>query len=233
MKIAWFSCGVTSAIACKLSLEKYPDVELYYMETGSHHPDNKRFIKECENWYGKPIKIIQSAYQDHFDVVEKSRFINSPFGARCTTELKIRPRQRLEQEENIQLYILGFDITEIDRARRFQERYPDIKCYFPLIEQNLTKENCLCLLKKQNIEIPVMYKLGYHNNNCIGCVKGGAGYWNKIRKDFPVEFERMAKIEREINHSCLKNYFLDELPLNVGNNPEELQAQCSLFCNVI
>ena len=23
------------------------------------------------------------------------------------------------------------------------------------------------------IEIPVMYRLGYNNNNCVGCVKGG------------------------------------------------------------
>ena len=30
-----------------------------------------------------------------------------------------------------------------------------------------------------------MYDLGYPNNNCIGCIKGGMGYWNRIRKDFP------------------------------------------------
>ena len=36
---------------------------------------------------------------------------------------------------------------------------------------------------------PLMYDLGYPNNNCIGCVKGGMGYWNHIRKDFPEVFE--------------------------------------------
>lgn len=35
-----------------------------------------------------------------------------------------------------------------------------------------------------------MYDLGYANNNCIGCVKGGIGYWNKIRIDFPEESDR-------------------------------------------
>ncbi len=37
-----------------------------------------------------------------------------------------------------------------------------------------------------------MYDLGYPNNNCIGCVKGGMGYWNKIRKDFPEVFQKRA-----------------------------------------
>ena len=32
--------------------------------------------------------------------------------------------------------------------------------------------------------------MGYNNNNCIGCIKGGMGYWNKIRVDFPEVFEK-------------------------------------------
>lgn len=39
MIIAWFSCGVTSAVACKIALSLYNDVHIYYIETGSGHPD--------------------------------------------------------------------------------------------------------------------------------------------------------------------------------------------------
>lgn len=49
MVIAWFSCGVTSAVACKIALSLYEDVQLYYIETGSGHPDNARFLVDCEN----------------------------------------------------------------------------------------------------------------------------------------------------------------------------------------
>jgi len=41
-----------------------------------------------------------------------------------------------------------------------------------------------------------MYKLGYHNNNCIGCVKGGMGLLETSKVDFPEHFDRMAKLER-------------------------------------
>lgn len=55
--LGWFSCGVTSAVACKLAIEKFgDDVELWYIETGAAHPDNIRFIKDCENGTGEKYK---------------------------------------------------------------------------------------------------------------------------------------------------------------------------------
>uniref|UniRef100_A0A6M3X652 Uncharacterized protein n=1 Tax=viral metagenome TaxID=1070528 RepID=A0A6M3X652_9ZZZZ len=83
-----------------------------------------------------------------------------------------------------------------------------------------------------------MYKLGYKNNNCIGCVKGGKGYWNKIRIDFPEIFERMSKKEKELEvrlnmitrNGNTKRIFLDELPLDVGNYKSELPISCGLLC---
>lgn len=44
MIIAWFSCGVTSAVACKIALSLYEDVQIYYIETGSGHTDNASFF---------------------------------------------------------------------------------------------------------------------------------------------------------------------------------------------
>lgn len=59
--IAWFSAGITSAIACKLAIEKYGknNIELCYIKIDSSHSDNERFIKDCENWYGMKINIFQ------------------------------------------------------------------------------------------------------------------------------------------------------------------------------
>ena len=45
--LAWFSCGVTSAVSCKLAIEEYgkENVEMYYFVIDSAHPDNERFIR--------------------------------------------------------------------------------------------------------------------------------------------------------------------------------------------
>jgi len=98
MIIAWFSCGATSAVACKIALSIYNDVQIYYIETGSSHEDNIRFIADCEKWYGAKINIIRSEkYNSVSDVIRKG-FINSPHGAACTLDLKKKVRYALEKK---------------------------------------------------------------------------------------------------------------------------------------
>ena len=121
-------------------------------------------------------------------VIERTSFIKSPHYSPCTNLLKVRVRQKFEYENpDIETYLWGFEygMREENRAKRMCDRYPQYKHRFPLIENSLDKGSCLALLSKFGVEIPAMYKMGYNNNNCIGCVKGGAGYWNKIRIDFP------------------------------------------------
>lgn len=239
MIIAWFSCGATSAVACKIALSMYDDVHIYYIETGTGHPDNARFIKDCERWYGQNINIIRSKkYSCVSDVLRKG-FINSPYGAACTHELKKKVRYDLEDElKNWDGQIWGFDFDkkEINRAIRLKQQHPNTKPLFPLIEKQITKSDAMGMLWKAGIEIPVMYKMGYNNNNCIGCVKGGMGYWNKIRKDFPDKFNEVASIERKIGATCLKDenglIFLDELDANRGDPVKEIIPDCSLICQI-
>ena len=238
-KIGWFSCGATSAVAIKLAI-KDNKIDIVYCDTGSEHKDNIRFLKDCEKWYGQKIKIIKSdKYNDIWDVFEKTGWLVGVAGARCTTELKKKMRQFYAELEDINIF--GFDSSESLRIERFKKNNPEILFETPLIEHNLSKPDCLALIQKSRIELPMMYRLGYPNANCIGCVKGGAGYWNKIRKDFPDVFNRMAKLERRMNVAILKKYvgskrtkiFLDELQEDMGNLKMEVFTECSLFCNAV
>lgn len=230
MIIAWFSGGITSAIACHWALKNLENVEVVYIETGSHHPDHSRFLSDCEKWYNVKIKIIRTEkFNDVFEVIQKVRFINGPQGAACTRLLKKNVRKQFEKEHtNIEGQIWGFDFskTEINRAERHKLNNPEMKCYFPLIDNKITKQDAINILLSKQIEVPAMYKLGYHNSNCLGCVKGGASYWNKIRIDFPSVFNTMSILERKIGRSCLKKWFLDELPENVGRDKPPLVLDC-------
>jgi len=243
MIISWFSCGITSAVATRLALEKYKDVEIFYIEIESAHKDNERFIKECEEWFGAEIHIVKNkkGYADQFDVIKDTRYINGAYGARCSLELKKNVRFDLEKEFKPTHQIFGFEYSknEINRAIRFKEQYSEINPLFPLIENRLNKEECHGIIQMAGIKPPAMYELGYNNNNCIGCVKGGKGYWNKIRQDFPKVFNRMAEVEREIGRSCLKELegdeskqlYLDELEPSAGIlNP--IVPDCGMFCQV-
>ena len=223
-----------------MALSMYDNVRVIYIDTGTGHPDNERFLKQCEEWYGHEIETWHSdKYNDVEDVLLRSRYINGPTGASCTYHLKKEVRYKVEAEVGEWSgQVWGFDYCEreINRAIRFRQQNPLTKPLFPLIEKMITKPDALAMLKMAGIDIPVMYKLGYNNNNCIGCVKGGIGYWNKIRRDFPDTFKRMSEIEREVGASCLKDdkgrIFLDELDPNRGNVVEEIVPDCSLFCSL-
>lgn len=227
-------------MACKIALQMYNDVEIYYIDTGSAHEDNIRFLAECERWYGKKIHQRKSLnYFGVLDVLRKKRFINSPYGAACTAVLKKDVRKMIEDEiKEWDGQVWGFDYCqrEINRAIRFKQQYPYTKPLFPLIERMVNKSDALAMLQRVGIEVPMMYRLGYDNNNCIGCVKGGMGYWNKIRRDFPDRFREMAEIEREIDATCLKDengrIFLDELNPNRGALEQHAVPSCSIICEI-
>lgn len=51
--------------------------------------------------------------------------------------------------------------------------------------------------------------------------------------DFPEVFERRAKEERMIGHSCIKGVFLDELDPKRGRIEEEVMEECGIMCELI
>ena len=241
--ISWFSCGATSAVATKIAISRYgkENVRVIYFDISTAHTDNERFIKDCEKWFGVKIERIRSKkYNDQFDVIEKTKYVNGVQGARCTLELKRLVRKEWEKNNEWKHQIFGFEFSpkELDRANRIVKDHAHTNPIFPLIENKVNKVEALVVLERANIEIPKMYLMGYPNNNCIGCVKGGMGYWNKIRVDFPATFEKMAKAERVANRTCLKEsdgtrIFLDELDPNRGRELKILVPDCGFFCGDI
>ena len=228
-KVCWLSAGVSSFIAGYLA--EGVD-EFIYINVEDQHPDSMRFIKDCEQFLEKPVTILKSTYGSVERVVKQFRYINGVYGARCTQVLKKRVRKEWEDKnkEYDITYVWGFDLEEQHRAEQLLESMPEFNHEFPLIDKMLTKEDAHAILDRLGILRPAMYDMGYQNNNCIGCVKGGMGYWNKIRKDFPEVFERRAKLEREIGRSCIKGVFLDELDPERGRMEDEIMQDCGIMC---
>lgn len=216
--VAWFSCGAASAVASKLALEKFKDVDVVYCDTSENeHPDNHRFFYEVQEWLGKPITVLRSKrYRTIEEVFDATKYMSGPSGARCTVELKKLPR--FEYEHPLDTHIFGFTVDELKRISRFEQNNRELKLRWLLVEEGYTKKDCLDLLTSSGINLPKMYQLGYKNNNCIGCVKASSTkYWNMIRKDFPDIFKKRAEQSREIGCRLTRlkgeRIFLDELPL--------------------
>lgn len=231
--VSYFSAGVSSAVATKLAIEQVD--RIVYTHIGDQHKDTLRFVRECQEWFGKPVEILESPFKSVDEVCRYCSFIRAPkTGAVCTKHLKRMVRKRFEYElgDTIRA-VWGYDCDEADRAADMAERLPDHEHWFPLIERSISKEHAHQILAASGIKRPAMYDLGYNNNNCIGCVKGGMGYWNHIRIDFPDVFDSRAKLERDLGFSIIKGVFLDELNPKVGRHTKPVVEDCGILCEVM
>lgn len=211
-RLVWFSCGAASAVAAKLAVDAYGNgCEIIYCDTmATEHPDNVRFFADVERWLGRRITVIRS---DRFttidDVFERTRYMAGINGARCTVELKKLPREAFQRVDDI--HVFGYTADEQKRAESFEEQNPALFTEWLLIDRGVTKAACLRILEDANIPLPAMYALGFDHNNCIGCVKAtSAGYWNRIRRYFPGDFERRAKQSRLLGVKLVRFKIGDE-----------------------
>lgn len=232
LKVCWISAGVSSFVAGYIERDTID--KFIYIDIDDQHPDSMRFIKDCEKALGKEIEILKSPYGSVENAVMASGgyfTINRKF-APCTAWLKKRVRKEWEYKHRDYdiTYVWGFDCDEGHRADRLRETMIEFSHVFPLIERNLTKQDAHGMCERLGINRPAMYDMGYNNNNCIGCVKGGMGYWNKIRIDFPEVFESRARLERETGNHILKECYLDELDPNRGRMSDEIPIDCSIMC---
>ena len=211
--ICWWSGGITSAVACKESINIYgaDRCRVIMIDTENEHSDTYRFKKDCEKWYGLEMEVITGIGEEYSsirDVWVKYLSLNTAMGAICSTQLKrlVRERWQKENEYTHQVFGFEFDKNEFGRAKALHLNHVTAKSIFPLLMLGYDKKDCIAIVQEAGIKVPEMYSLGFKNNNCFGkddesiggCVQGGIGYWQKMRDMFPKKFLAMAKLEHEL-----------------------------------
>lgn len=207
--ICWWSGGITSAVACKVALDLYgaENCRVIMIDTKNEDDDTYRFKSDCEKWYGVNIEVITGIGDDYKDIESvwfKHKSLNVANGAICSSKLKRAVREKWQEHNDFDFQVFGFefDKKEFNRALSLSKNHPKAKSIYPLLMKGYTKDDCLRIVKDAGIEIPRMYSLGFRNNNCFktGCVQGGIGYWQKMKKEFPEKFNKMADIEHELTN---------------------------------
>lgn len=237
----WFSCGAASAAAAKITLSKYGgthNVRILNTPIAEEDPDNLRFKKDCQEWFGQEIEtVIASKYPNSsaVDVWNRRRAMVFPHGAPCTVHLKKEARQEWELKNPTDWHVLGFTYDEKTRHERFVKT--ERENVLPvLIDERLTKECCGRLIKAAGLELPRIYSEGYPNANCIGCVKATSPtYWNLVRQTRPEVFASRARQSRELGARLVRvrgeRIFLDELSATDKGAPlKSMDFECGLFC---
>lgn len=244
--VAWFSCGTSSATATLLTINRLArrssdDYRLVVARcvVPEEHPDNERFCAECEIWFGRRILDLSSnLYDSCEDVWRRTRYMAGPGGARCSVEMKKAARWAFERAFNPDLHVFGYTAEEKARAERFRQNNPEINLCTPLIDAGLTKANCHAFVDHAGIMLPEMYRLGFSNANCIGCVMAQSPkYWNRVRRLFPEVFAARVALSRDIGARLVRgtrqprpHLFLDELDPALDDDDPDPPMECGPFC---
>jgi hypothetical protein len=225
-------------VATKLAILDYPGrVTVIRAWLADELEDSDRFASECEAWFGQPIVTLADwKYKASAqNVFRAKRYIKGRYGAPCRQVLKRDITDALTLPDDI--YVLGFTSEEEDRVSDFIGANNSRKIICPLIERGLSKADCLAMVERVPIELPEMYRRGYNNNNCRTCPKGGEGYFNHQRVDFPEYYESLAKLQDELGPGSYlfrdrktgERLSLRNLPPDKGRH-DEPDISCSMFC---
>ena len=235
----WFSCGAASAVAAFMVKLLYGDTHNVLLVNNpviEENVDNIRFKNDVSKWLD--IDIISASSVNYKEasaelIWRKRRYMSGVGGAPCTMLLKRQARYEFERLNKIDYHVLGYTFEERHRHDRFI-KFERSNVLPVLIDWGITKEDCFFILKQYNIILPLMYRLGFSNANCVGCVKSSSvGYWQLVREKFPEIFLQRSLLSRQLNCKLVeyrgKRVFLDELPPDaVGRKPKS--SECGIFC---
>jgi hypothetical protein len=211
--IIGFSGGAASAVAAKIVRDQHPgeEVILLFHDTRTEPADNDRFRADVAQYLDLPI-TDDSDGRDIWQVFDDEGFLGNHLMTPCSRHLKQERGNRFLMANQPCVFYLGYTVEEWQRGQRTYARFASlgIDVRYPLIEEKITKEQCLDRVTKcWGLQLPEMYSWANHAN-CIPCVKGGMAYWGCIAYFYPDIFSKACEYEKKYASHIMKDGFLLE-----------------------
>jgi 3'-phosphoadenosine 5'-phosphosulfate sulfotransferase (PAPS reductase)/FAD synthetase len=218
--IVAISGGKASAWCADWALKQYPKemVILYFNDTKWEHADLYRFLNDLSEYFNHPITYDSDGRNPETLFYDNNALANNrmPF---CSRILKAERLQRFYKDGDTLVFGIGND--EPYRAKRLIDVYQTVaiktnkypKLRFPLISENVTKQQINEFLEIAGIQEPVLYRLGFLHNNCSGgCIRAGKKQWKLLYEKLPEVYMDRERVEREMREYTGKDisFFKDE-----------------------
>jgi 3'-phosphoadenosine 5'-phosphosulfate sulfotransferase (PAPS reductase)/FAD synthetase len=223
--IVALSGGKASAWCAGWAFRAYPKskIVMYFNDTRWEHPDLYRFMADLSQYFDHPItndsdgRSPEQLFNDHHAIANN----RMPF---CSRILKAERLHKYYQDGDV--IVFGIGVDEAHREDRIEAMYLKIGAKrnawadlrFPLVENQVHREEIDRWLESTGIRQPALYEYGFEHNNCSGgCVRAGKGQWVHLYYTLPEVYADRERMEREFirrfayRATILKDESLEEL----------------------
>lgn len=252
----------TMALMAAKGLLPKPDCAIF-ADTGYEPKSVYLYLDYLKSMLPFPVHIVSKGNikEDMLAAKDTTKFLVAPFFTKnkttgkkgmimrqCTNDYKIQViRKKIRELCGIEkgkhfpkdkkvIQWIGISMDEIMRMKPARDKY--IENYHPLIENKLTRQNCISWLKMHNFLLP-------EKSACICCPYHDDAYWHFMKTERVAEFADAVEFDKQIRNitrkedeeifthrSCLP---LDQVNFDKKDSSKQLDMfnmECEGLCGV-
>ncbi len=183
----------SSALAIYMR-DRVPNMEYVFCDTGEELPETYDYLEKLEAYLGRPIVKLNpdrpfSHYLDIFNGVlpdARTRW--------CTRMLKIKPFEWFAGNDEVVNYV-GIRSDESQRKGYISSK-PNVTARYPFVDDGITKEDVLAILKDIGIGLPAYYNWR-SRSGCYFCFFQRRIEWVGLYNNHPELFAKALSYEKE------------------------------------
>lgn len=230
--------GINStAMIVYLVKNKFPLDYVVFSDTGNEMPETYEYLKIIQKYLMKkriPFKIVKVRNNTSLsDRCLKRKVIPSQIWRWCTRDMKVTPIHAFYRKLHAHIYqYMGIDYDEVHRMKPAKVDY--VTNLYPLIDYKIGREECVNLIKKARLPIPI-------KSGCYMCPFNNMDRWAEIHKNHPDLYRHAIKIEENSKHFgkqslAPKGYTLRQLGKILKKNKKlpmvDVDSPCGSECMI-
>ena len=185
----------TTALMILLIKKRMPLDEAVFADTGAELPETYHNVKLAENYLGRrgiPMTIVRSKNGTLYDTCVRRKVVPSQIWRWSTRDYKVTPIHAHYRSLKSHIFeYLGIAYDEIERMK--ENKMPYITSLFPLIDEKLSRQDCIDIITKEGFPIPI-------KSGCYFCPFNTDGRWEYIWKHHRRRFANAMSLEETSKH---------------------------------
>jgi hypothetical protein len=186
-----FGGGVNSVAMYLLLLEQGVEFEAVFVDHQTDWPETYEYFDVFVKKY--PVTVLKPSvdgFDNLYDFCLSKPVIPSIMFRWCTDKFKATVMKKYYQKPAFNM--MGIDAGESQRAKIGNVK--GIENRFPLIEAGLNRNDCVKLIKRHGLSVPM-------KSGCYICPFQSASGWRELRRLHPDLFCKTQLLEKKVNDS--------------------------------